>query len=274
MSTISEQQIQDYQRDGVIVLRNYFTQPWLEKLASGIERCRLEPSSRSKIYVDDADSSGHLFFDARTVGEIDGFDGLMLESPMAEAAGRLMKARYATPFYITVFVRTPGTQQRTPWHQDQPSWSAGGEQGCSMWMSLDPVPAQTGLEFVRGSHRWKTKYSRDPFFQTEYEDGNFPDLQPFPDIESHRDDYDIVSWAMEPGDCVVFHGMLTHGGSGNLPANLGRRTVSVQWLGDDARYRVVPGGDDPNISAEVVKFGIQPGDPLVSDLCPVVWKAE
>jgi len=272
--TISEQQIENYQRDGVIVLRKYFAQPWLEALASGIERCRLEPSSRSKIYVDDEQSRGHFFFDARTVGEIDEFDHLMLASPMAGAAGRLMKSPYAIPFYLTVFARTPGTQHRTPWHQDQPSWSAEGEQACSIWMPLDAVPAETALEFVRGSHRWKTKYARDPFFQTRYVDDDSPDLQPFPDIEAHREGYDIVSWAMEPGDCVVFHGMLVHGGSGNLPANLGRRTVSVQWLGEDARYRVVPGGDDPNISAEVMKFGVKPGEPLVSDLCPIVWQAE
>ncbi len=274
MPIVSEREIDTFQRDGVIVLRQVFEQRWLEQLAAGSESCRLNPSSRSNIYVNDVQSDQRFFFDARTIGEIEEYDRVILNSPMAEAAGRLMESTCAIPFYVTIFQRSPGTQSRTPWHQDQPSWSAEGDQGCSIWASLDSVPVETALEFVRGSHQWKTRYSRAQFFQTEYEDDKQSGLQPFPDIEGHRNDYDIAAWALEPGDCVVFHGMTAHGGSGNLPENLGRRAISVQWLGDDARHRLVPGGDDPNISVEVAKYGVKPGDSLVCEICPIAWRAE
>ncbi len=192
---------------------------------------------------------------------------------MAEAVARLMGSEQAILFYITVFVRSPGTGARTPWHQDQKSWSAAGNDACSVWMSLDKVPRETALQFVRGSHRWKTDYARPAFFSTRYEGDDRTEQSAFPDIEAHREDYEILAWDMDPGDCLVFHGMTAHGGSGNLPAGLGRRSVSVQWLGDDARFRILPGDDDdPHISEEILRYGVKPGDPVVCDICPVVWR--
>ena len=271
MPVVTKRHIDAYQRDGAIVLRQFFDPHWLKELAAGSERCRLNPSQRSNFYVSDDQSDQHFFFDARIIGEIGEYDSVVMESPMAEAVGRLMKSNYVVPFYITVFQRAAGTQHKTPWHQDQPSWSAAGDQGCSVWTSLDSVPAETALEFVLGSHQWKNQYARARFFQTEYEDDKHPGYLPFPDIEGHRNNYDIAAWALEPGDCVIFHGMTAHGGSGNLPPNLGRKAISFQWLGDDARHRVVPAGDDPKISIEVEKYGIRPGDPLVCEICPIAW---
>ena len=270
-ATVTDEQIAAYASDGVVVLRNLFDPQWLDVLAEGIEENVAAPSSRTTEYVNDPAGNAHFFYDARLKGEVSGYDRLMLESPMAEAVARLMRSRQAILFYISVFVRSQGTQNRTPWHQDQPSWSAVGDQACSAWMSLDPVPADTALEFVRGSHRWRDEYQRSPFFQFEYAADDRSRQKPFPDIEADRERYDIVGWALEPGDCLVFHGMTVHGGSGNLPSGLGRRSVSVQWLGDDARFRLLEGRDDPHISEELMAHGVKPGEPVTCDICPVAW---
>ena len=34
----------------------------------------------------------------------------------------------------------------------QPYYCVDGEQVCSIWLPLDPVPKESGLEFVAGSH--------------------------------------------------------------------------------------------------------------------------
>ena len=268
---VTDRQIASYQRDGVVVLRHLFNAEWLEVLAEGIEENLREPSKRTTTFVNDPANNAYFFFDARPLGEVSAYDRLMMDSPMGEAVARLMGSSCAIVFYISVFVRTAGTRDRTPWHQDQPSWSAMGNHACSAWMSLDPVPRETALEFVGGSHRWETEYERPEFFNYRYESDDRTRVAPFPDIESHRDDYEILAWDMEPGDCVVFHGMTTHGGSGDLPPGLGRRAVSVQWLGDDARFRIIPGGDEPHISDELLGYGIKPGDPVICDMCPAAW---
>ncbi len=269
--SVTDDQISSYQRDGVVMLKSVFDDRWLEILAEGIEENQRKPSKRTTAYVNDPDKKEHFFFDALVRGENSAYDQLMLDSPMAESAARLMESSQAILFYISVFIRSAGTRSRTPWHQDQKSWSATGNHACSIWMSLDDVPRETALEFVRGSHRWETEYQRPEFFQYKYEGDDRSALPEFPDIESNRDNYEILGWEMEPGDCLVFHGMTIHGGSGSLPPGLGRRSISVQWLGDDARFRLIEGRDDPHISEELLDYGINPGDPVACDICPVAW---
>ena len=36
----------------------------------------------------------------------------------------------------------------TPWHHDQPYWTVDGNQVCSIWLSLDPVPREAAVRFV------------------------------------------------------------------------------------------------------------------------------
>ena len=52
-----------------------------------------------------------------------------------------------------------------------------------------------------------------------------PDLEDPPDIDGHRDDYDIVGWDMEPGDVLIFHPLVVHGSSGNASTTTRRRAL-------------------------------------------------
>ena len=80
-------------------------------------------------------------------------------------------------------------------------------------------------------------------------------LPRLPDIEAHRDDYEIVSFAVEPGDVVAFHPAMLHGGAATRPGKQ-RHTLSLRYFGEDARVAWRPGdtmeriakiGDGPNI---------------------------
>ena len=44
-----------------------------------------------------------------------------------------------------------------------------------------------------------------------------------------------VPWAVEPGDMVVFHANVLHGGAPTRPGRR-RRTVSLRYFGDDAVF--------------------------------------
>ena len=41
-----------------------------------------------------------------------------------------------------------------------------------------------------------------------------------------------LSWAVEPGDAIAFHGRTVHGAPGNLSAQRHRRVLSLRWLGE------------------------------------------
>ena len=62
-------------------------------------------------------------------------------------------------------------------------------------------------------------------------DGSFEAFETVPDIEAHRDDYEILSWELEPGDAIAFHMKTVHGRSGNGGTHhpSSRRGDPVAW---------------------------------------------
>ncbi len=83
-----------------------------------------------------------------------------------------------------------------------------------------------------------------------------------------RDQYEIVTWDLEPGDVYAFHAMTVHGAGGNQRDDVRRRGYTVRYSGDDARYdtRV---GTNKNLRSEAHADG----DHLDSTRYPVVWSA-
>jgi ectoine hydroxylase-related dioxygenase (phytanoyl-CoA dioxygenase family) len=150
----------------------------------------------------------------------------------------LVAALWDTPdvwfMYEQVFAKSGGATRRTPWHQDTPYLPVRGSHVAVMWMSFEPVAAEHALEFVRGSHRGAlydgSRFDPDDDTAPIYGDGSLPRL---PDIESQRDRWPIVSWATAPGDVLVFHPAMLHGG-GATTESTSRRTLSLRFFGADA----------------------------------------
>ncbi len=75
-------------------------------------------------------------------------------------------------FHEHALVKEPGTNERTPWHHDQPYYCVDGDQNVSMWIALDPVPASSGVRFIAGSHRWNRWFVPRKFVDhTPYAEG-------------------------------------------------------------------------------------------------------
>jgi ectoine hydroxylase-related dioxygenase (phytanoyl-CoA dioxygenase family) len=89
-----------------------------------------------------------------------------------------------------------------------------------------------------------------------------------PDIEGRRDDYRILSWDLEPGDCIVFHMMTLHNAPATVDYPSRRRAFSTRWLGDDVVYAERPGKMFPAIDGLVLR----PGEPVDDDVFPLVWR--
>ncbi len=274
---ISSADVESYSRDGVVVVRNAFDHSWIEALRQGIEDNIARPSERGRIWDRDAEGRS-CFYDSQVWRQIDAYKDFVLNSPSAEIAGRLMGSASVNFFFDAIFVRTPGAQFRTPWHQDEPYWSVEGFDTCSIWMPLVAVEKKSALEFVRGSHLWTQKFrqtnfgalTNDPRDQVEYRDDGTVE---FPDIEATREQYDIVSWEMNPGDCVAFNARIIHGGSGNLSEGRDLKVFNTQWLGDDVRVVFREEGMDPDHSAVMAEYGLSPGDRPGTELYPQVWAA-
>lgn len=260
---ISEDMVTQYEQDGAVCVRGLFSQAWLELLAAGLERNLADPGPLAKFYTD-AGQPGFFFGDYCNWQRIPEYRQFAFESPAADLAAAIMRSTKVNFFHEHVLVKEPRTEDRTPWHHDQPYWVVDGNQVCSIWLPLDPVPQEVCVEFIKGSHRWGKWFTPKSFS----DHGNHPsnEGETIPDIDGHRDAYQMLSWSLEPGDCIVFHALAVHGAPGNVSATNRRRAIATRWTGDDARFARREGYMSPPF-AEVT---LQPGVVMDSPTFPVV----
>lgn len=264
---IDSQTIDSYQQHGVVLLKGVF-RPWIESLAAGVAELMANPSEYGHARtVVPKDGSAPFFQDYCNWSRIPDFERFVLHSPAAEIAAALMQSKTATFFHEHTQVKPPGGSTVTPWHHDQPYYCVEGQQNVSFWIPLDPVAEAISLRCIRGSHRWGDEFSPTRFNGSKlYAHSRFKEL---PDIDAHQDDYDIVSWALEPGDAVAFHYRTLHGARGNATARA-RRVFSARWVGDDATFADRGGVTSPPFP----ELTLKDGEALVSPLFPRVWPRE
>lgn len=56
-----------------------------------------------------------------------------------------------------------------------------------------------------------------------------------PDIENHKQEYDVVYYPVKPGNAIVDHVRTVHGSTGNT-SKRDRRALALRYLSDDVRY--------------------------------------
>ncbi len=276
---ITPDEINTYHRDGVVLLKAIFDSDWINLLKQGLTKNGANPTHRARTW--DRDAEGRtMFWDSQAWQQIDEYQQFIYESPAAELAGKVLKARKINFFFDAVFIRSPGTQFSTPWHQDEPYWSIEGYDTCTIWMPLVSVKKENALAFVPGSHLDNSIFDQpnfgdlNPDNKTDVDQVNFSGIaeDSIPDIDANPEEYGVISWDMEPGDCVAFNSRILHGGSGKLPEETGLEVFTTKWLGDDARIKFRECGMDPDHSAIMTEHGLKPGDRPGTDLYPCVWQ--
>jgi ectoine hydroxylase-related dioxygenase (phytanoyl-CoA dioxygenase family) len=272
---ITLNEVETYHRDGVLLLRGMFDKDWIDLLNKGLDANCESPTERSRIW--DRDASGRtMFYDNTAWRDIDEYKKFIFNSPAAQICGQLIKATTINFFFDAVFVRSPGTKFETPWHQDEPYWSVEGHDACTLWMPLVPVKQKNALSFVPGSHRLNSVFNQYNFGTLTHnpkDQVDFSDIaeKEFPDINADPVRFGVVSWEMQPGDCIAFNGRTMHGGSGKLDDNCELRVFTTKWLGDDVRIKFRNCGMDPDHSFLMTEKGLKPGDRPNTDLYPRIW---
>lgn len=236
---VTQQDIDDYQRDGVVIIRGLF-KDHVDTLAAGIARNMADPGPYAAENLK-AGEGGRFFDDYCNWQRIPEFEEVIRTSPAAAVAADLMGAQKVQLFHDHILVKEPGTAKPTPWHQDGPYYFVEGRQTVSFWSPLDPV-REASLRCVAGSHLWPR-----PVLPTRWlsEENFYPDADaymPVPDPDAEG--MEIREWHMEPGDAVAFHYGTLHGARGNDTAQR-RRAFSLRLVGDDARYVERPGRTSP-----------------------------
>ena len=209
---------------------------------------------------------GEFYQDLANPTSFAAYDDLVRHADITDLVRSVFQGDSAWFMYEQVFKKHGGTTRRTPWHQDTPYLPVNGQDLLVIWISFDEVAEDAALEFIAGSHmgeiydgsRFDPKDDTAPL----YNDPSYPRL---PDIESHRSDYEVISWPSKPGDAVLFHPSTLHGGA-PTQANASRRTLSLRFFGEDAVVAERPGAKvaNPNKNSHPLNQvrGLKPGTPF------------
>jgi hypothetical protein len=246
--------------DGVVHLPGALTPEGLASVEAAVDRALANPSDHGRRFYP---NEAATFFEDTGHGMV----GVVREVGIDTTLAALWGVNDFWYFGEQLFLKEGGHVRRTPWHQDTSYLRVMGSQLVACWISLDPLPRQHCLEFVRGSHKGAL-YNGSAFAAHDdtaplYKHSRLPRL---PDIEAARSDWDILSWDITPGDLIVFHLGTLHGGAGAEPG-MRRRTVSLRFLGPDVVYDGRPrdekGAQEGNdVALSGMYAGLSHGDPF------------
>jgi Phytanoyl-CoA dioxygenase (PhyH) len=229
----------------------------------------IKASGKAFLYDKPETAKGSFMIDTGISARLREFKRFILNGPGPEISAALLNSEKVNFFGDQIFIKEPGTRERTAFHQDATYFEIDGDQCCVLWIPVDPVTLETGtMQYVRGSHKDGKLYQPNVFVaQTP-----LPGAQgePVPDIEGHMADYDIVHFDVEPGDVIVHHYRTIHGTGGNLSRYQVRRAASLRYCGDDIRFQTRPWA--PRQLHHTSR--LNDGDPLGGPDFPVVWRRQ
>jgi ectoine hydroxylase-related dioxygenase (phytanoyl-CoA dioxygenase family) len=272
-----------FRRDGAVRLRGATSAAWIDQLRQGVERNIREPGPFFR-RLSEPGQPGDFLIDMWSRARIPEFQAYIEMSGVAEIAAEALGEPQARLLQDTWFAKRAGTVERTPWHHDTVIFGPF----LSIWVALDPIPKAASLEFIRGSHLWNRYFMPQSYFVSEggasllreteryYLDYHrsapstgLSRFEPIPDIEAERDRYDIISWDMAAGDCIVFDALTLHGAPGNPSTQDARRFVT-RWVGSGAV--LAPHGENTigvlRQQGFDVPFGV--GEPVRGPLFPLL----
>ncbi len=260
----NQQTVRQFQQQGVTVLRGLFCD-WVDALRDGIAANMAEPNPNARIYKDE-EAGGRFFVDYCNWQRISQYRDFIFNSPAARIGAELMQSKQVQLFHEHILVKEAQTGIATPWHHDMPYYCVDGPKTLSLWIPLDEIPRERTLEFVAGSHRWNKSY-RPQRFNGQALNAN-DGLEEIPDIDGNRDHYNIVGWALFPGDAVAFNYRTLHGAPANHSSSAQRRAFSLRLVGDDIRFSRKEG---LVTSPPFEQVTLQDGAALVADEFPVLY---
>ncbi|WGY70738.1 phytanoyl-CoA dioxygenase family protein [Burkholderia cepacia] len=261
---VTPELIAAFREEGAVCIKGIFSPDEVAALRAGIDANLAQPSERAKV-ASQPDDPGWFFEDFCNWQHNDAYRDFIVRSPAPSVAAALMGTENVRLHHDHLLVKEPGTRQRTPWHQDQPYYNIEGDDNVSMWIPVDPVPLESTLEFVAGSHLGPWLMPRT-FMDKEakwFPEGSLADL---PDIEADRAAFPIRHWALEPGDMVCFRMLTLHASGGTQNR---RRAFSIRFVGDDIRHaprRWKTSPEFPGLAEQLAD-----GAALDHPLFPVVW---
>ena len=214
----------------------------------------------------ETDKRGHYLSITGSWQVSDALRDVAIHSPLPEIAATLMQSQKVFLYDDQVLVKPPLTLEKTSWHQDLGYDNIQGTQVCGVRVPAYAENPDMGLvRYLKGVHKSGQIYKVN-FFISNVHAGDDTGLD-IPLIDGHEDDFDIATFAPQPGDVVVHHLASLHGAGGNLSPTRTRSGVTVRYGGDDVVHKFRRHAPPQDLSQ------LPDGTPLGHDAAtnPQVW---
>ena len=180
-----------------------------------------------------SDSDGFFYQDVGNPASEPVYEPLLRSPAIANVLTRLLDGGPAWYIGEQVFLKE-GNSPDTGWHQDTSDFMGRGAELVVLWIPFDSIDAETSLGLVRDSHK-------GPVYSSIY--GRYK-ADPIPDVDARPDEFEVVSFACEPGDVVAFHMNCLHGRGKTRPGQQ-RRTLALRFFGEETFFDTKMNPSDP-----------------------------
>ena len=267
---LSNAQIKSYKEDGVNVLRDVFSEEWLELVHKSINFGRSNPGPMYLDYSKDT-KPGSYCADMWIWRENEYMKEFMFNSPAAKIAGEAMQVDSISLITDNWLVREAGAVNRAPWHQDNPYFDVSGK-WCILWMGLEPVSKGGGVVFLKGSHKWDRKFMPLSFTGSGQKAETKKGYEPTPDFSAELEKYEVLEFELAPGDCLIFDSHTVHGAPNPVPPSETVNRLTMRFAKGDALFEKRGSWTDEQTDYWEA-HGMREGKPLVKgSLLPIVWQ--
>ncbi|HSV52929.1 MAG TPA: phytanoyl-CoA dioxygenase family protein [Burkholderiaceae bacterium] len=234
--------IQAFQRNGAVLLRGLVSDAWRAKLAAVCARGQDLATDPGTHYTDPTFGlavakpvRSETFVKDNNWKVDDDMRDFIQQSPLADVARLAMGSREVRLYEDLIICKGAGSDQPTPWHQDDGQWPMLGLQMCGIWFCLEEATQATGsLRFAAGSHR-------GPLYNPYMPPGREADRENFeggelPDVDADPARFPVIGIDVAPGDAILFHPRVLHAAYGSSRTHQ-RRSFSFRFVGDDVRWK-------------------------------------
>lgn len=214
-----------YDRDGVIVIRNFLTSQDFAELRSQVDRYISEVVPKL--------GDGDAFYEDKSRPETlkqlqrmqqDAYFEEYLTQSVWKSTAELLLGEEAHAEGAEWFNKPPGSNHPTPPHQDNFYFCLTPPKVLTMWLALEPVDEHNGcLRYVVGSHRDGIR----PHSRTR----TLGFSQGITDFPLPSDVQREVKAILAPGDVVIHHGNTIHWAEVNRSPDRARPSFAMVFKG-------------------------------------------
>ena len=258
---LNEEQIQNYQANGFIVIENFLSPDeldhWRKAVAVAVEeRAGIKiPGKDIKTgeadgINEDSDYFAKVFDQLLNLWQTnDAVKELMIDQRIGKMASQLSGADGIRIWHDQALIKRPWANP-TAWHLDNPFWSFSDDRAISIWVALDDATLENGcLFFIPGSHKL-TGFDKITIGRNM--DGIFG---VYPQLKNSRP----VAAPMKAGSCSFHNGLTVHGANANMTGGF-RRAMTCAFMPDGNKFN-----GEPNILPDAYLHNLKIGDLLNND---------